>query len=214
MSRKFIVAAVGTANTGKTTFKKDVLERFSSDSTYDPFTTNEIDYREKIESEGLQINRNGNLRSQKIIFECLADSVIQAVKDPKVTNFISDRSVIDAYVYTRYLHENNPDSGISERDLVEMRSQMEHFARLYDRIILFRMRDCENVKVVDDKFRDTDLGFRKRIDEIFQETVTDLHYKGVCEYTNLVRGTRNERIDTFSWMFSQFPPLFVRRNVG
>ena len=214
MSRKFIVAAIGTANTGKTTFKKDVIERFSSDGTYEPFATNEIDYRDKIKSEGLQINRNGNLRSQKIIFECLADSVIQAVKDRSVTNFISDRSVIDAFVYTRYLHENNPESGISEFDLLEMKSQMEHFVGLYDRIILFRMKDCQNVKVVDDRFRDTDFEFRKRIDEIFQETVMDLHYKGLCEYTNLVRGSRDERVGSFIGMFSQFPPMFVRRNVG
>ena len=211
MSGKFIVAAIGTANTGKSTFKEDVIERFSSSETFCPFTTNEIDYREKIRSEGLQINRNGNLRSQKIIFGCLADSVIQAVRDPEVTNFISDRSVIDAYVYTRYLMENSPESGITEKDLFEMRCQMEHVVRLYDRIILFRMRDCGNVKVVDDNFRDTDYGFRKRIDEIFQETVTDLNYKGFCDYTNLIRGSREERVDSFVSMFSQFPPLFAKK---
>lgn len=211
MSRKFIVAAVGTANTGKTTFKKDVLERFSSDPTFDPFTTNEIDYREKIKAEGLQINRNGNLRSQKIIFDTLAESVVKAVMDPAVTNFISDRSVIDAYVYTRYLAEHNPDSGITEKDLVEMRSAMEHVVRLYDRIVYFRMADCRDIAVVDDRFRDTDLGFRTEIDRIFNDVITDLSYKGCCEYTRGIIGSREERVEAFTRMFSQFPPLFVKR---
>lgn len=211
MSRKFIVAAVGTANTGKTTFKKDVIARFESLPEYDPFTTNEIDYREKIKAEGLQINRNGNLRSQKIIFDCLADSVIQAVKDPNVTNFISDRSVIDAYVYTKYLMEHNPESGITQEDLDEMRSRMEHLVRLYDKIVLFRMKDCREIAVVDDQFRDTDLTFRTEIDGIFSDVVMDLHYKGLCSYTRSIVGSREERVDSFIREFSMFPPLFAKR---
>lgn len=211
MSRKFIVAAVGTANTGKTTFKKDVIERFSADPSFEPFTTNEIDYRDKIRSEGLQINRNGNLRSQKIIFDTLAESVVAATMDPFVTNFISDRSVVDAYVYTRYLMEHNPDSGITEKDLVEMRSKMEHVVRLYDRLILFRMTDCRDIAVVDDRFRDTDLNFRTEIDRLFNDVITDLSYRGFCQYTRGIVGNREERVETFTRMFSQFPPLLVKR---
>lgn len=204
MAKKFIVAVVGTANTGKTTFKNDLIRSFSSDPEFDPFTTNEVDYREKILKEGLKINREGNLRSQKIIFDCLADSLVQAVKDPSVTNFISDRSVIDAYVYTEYLKEHNPDSGITEKDLAAMRSSMIAFSKMYDRIIYFPLSECSDIKVVDDKFRDTDYWFRLQIDRIFNSTLTLLECIGACHSVRDITGSRKERVSKFRERFGCF----------
>lgn len=211
MAKKFIVAVIGTANTGKTTFKNDVIERFASDETFFPFTTNEIDYREKIKAEGLQINRNGNLRSQKIIFDCLAESVVKAAGDPSVRNFISDRSVIDAYVYTKYLMEHNPESGITRGDLSDMMRSLEYFVRLYDTIIFFPLEDCQDVKVVDDNFRDTDLSFRTEIDRIFRNVLDDLLRRGHCRYVDAIKGSREERVRRFVDSFSFYPPLLAER---
>lgn len=73
MHQKFIIAVCGTQNTGKSTFVKDLIAYYENNMLVMPFKTNNVDYRQKIESAGLKINRDGNLESQKIIFDCLLD---------------------------------------------------------------------------------------------------------------------------------------------
>ena len=61
---KLVIGVIGTQNTGKSTFIKDILEKFKG--TAMEFQTVGCDYRKKIEERGLKINREGNLESQKI----------------------------------------------------------------------------------------------------------------------------------------------------
>ena len=51
MNNKFIVGVIGTQNTGKSTFIKDILEKFKG--TEMEFKTVGCDYRKKIEERGL-----------------------------------------------------------------------------------------------------------------------------------------------------------------
>lgn len=193
MKNKYLIAVVGTQNTGKTTFIKDLMDYYSNNSLFHPFSTNTVDYRKKIEDEGLEINRNGNLRCQKIIFNCLAQSVFEAVMDDNVTNFVSDRSVIDAYVYTKYLYFHKPELGITQDDLDCMYEKLKKIVKLYDQIIYIPLKECGDVKVVDDKFRDTDLEYRRTIDELFNSVLMDLNLR----VENRIHGNRNERLMRF-----------------
>lgn len=51
MNNKLVVGVIGTQNTGKSTFIKDILEKFKG--TEMEFKTVGCDYRKKIEERGL-----------------------------------------------------------------------------------------------------------------------------------------------------------------
>ena len=51
MGRKLVIGVIGTQNTGKSTFIKDILEKFKR--TEMEFKTVGCDYRKKIEERGL-----------------------------------------------------------------------------------------------------------------------------------------------------------------
>ena len=192
---KYAIAVIGTQNTGKSSFIKDLIRYYENNTLVHPFVTSEIDYRKKIEQEGLSINQKGNLKCQKIIFDTLTEQLVKAINDDSVLNFVSDRSPIDAYVYTVWLKENNPDSGITDNDLEIMFDKLMRFIHLYDDIIFIDLDRCDNVKVVDDKFRDTDPKFRKEIDKIFKKTILSLHLSG--KVNSIIFGSREERIEEF-----------------
>ena len=192
---KYAMAVIGTQNTGKSSFIKDLIKYYENNTLVKPFVTSEIDYRKKIEQEGLSINQKGNLRCQKIIFDTLTEQLVKAINDDSVSNFVSDRSPIDAYVYTVWLKENNPDSGITDNDLEIMFDKLNRFIHLYDDIIFIDLDRCKDIKIVDDKFRDTDPKFREEIDKIFKKTILNLHLAGKAN--SVIFGTREERIEEF-----------------
>ena len=162
---------------------KDVLEKFKG--TPMEFQTVGCDYRKKIEEKGLKINREGNLESQKIIFDTLVEQldIIDKMSDGC---YLTDRSPIDAYVYTRYLKAHNPGLGITEGDLQS--------------IVFLDLDKCGNVVVVDDKFRDTNLEYRQEIDWLFKDTLLKLVLSGVLpsdKLSDAISGTRDERLSKF-----------------
>ena len=114
MNNKFIVGVMGTQNTGKSTFIQDILYEFSETSMQ--FRTVGCDYRKKIEEKGLRINRTGNLMSQRIIMDTLLEQLDIIGKMPD-GNYITDRTPLDAYVYTIYLQRHRPELGITEQNL-------------------------------------------------------------------------------------------------
>ena len=79
---QLIVGVVGTQNTGKSTFIQDVRNATAYRANEsNRFVTVGVDYRKKIADLGLQINRNGNIESQNIIFDCLVgESIDKAVE--------------------------------------------------------------------------------------------------------------------------------------
>ena len=123
------------------------------------------------------------------------EQLVKAINDDSVSNFVSDRSPIDAYVYTVWLKENNPDSGITDNDLEIMFDKLSRFINLYDDIIFIDLDRCKDIKIVDDKFRDTDPKFREEIDKIFKKTILNLRLGG--KSNSIIFGTREERIEEF-----------------
>lgn len=196
MNGKLTIGVVGTQNTGKSTFIKDVLEKFKG--TPMEFKTVGCDYRKKIEKRGLKINREGNLESQTIIFDTLVEQldIIDGIPNGC---YLTDRSPIDAYVYTKYLKEHNPSLGITNDDLQSMFNRLCMEIGRYDKIVFLDLDNCANVEVVDDKFRDTNLAYRREIDMLFKETLLKLVCSGelLGKICNSIYGTRDERIARF-----------------
>ena len=197
MDGKFVVGVIGTQNTGKSTFIKDILEKFKG--TPLEFKTVGCDYRKKIEERGLKINREGNLESQKIIFDTLVEQLHVIDKMPDGC-YLTDRSPIDAYVYTRYLKAHNPGLGITEDDLQNMFNKLCLEIGRYDKIVFLDLDKCCNVGVVNDKFRDTNLEYRQEIDWLFKDTLLKLVLGGILpasKVSDSVYGTRDERLSKF-----------------
>ena len=197
MDGKLTIGVIGTQNTGKSTFIKDILERFKG--TAMEFKTVGCDYRKKIEERGLKINRNGNLESQKIIFNTLVEQ-LDIINGMPNGCYLTDRTPIDAYVYTKYLKEHKPESGITDDDLEAMFSKLCCEIGRYDKIVFLDLDRCCNVVVVDDKFRDTNLEYRREIDWLFKDTLLKLVLSGVLpasKVSDSISGTRDERIGKF-----------------
>ena len=190
---KYLVTVIGSQNTGKSTFISDIIKKYENNSIYEPFVTDKCDYRKVIEEKNLSINREGNIESQRIIFNCLADQVINSIRNPLYKNVIFDRSPIDALVYTMYLYDQHK---VTKEDIKQMSYEMNKYSSLYDTIIYIPLSKCEDIKVVDDKFRDTDLEYRRYVDMLFQKALVFLDrdtYGKVIE----IYGTREERVERF-----------------
>lgn len=199
---KCLIGVLGTQNTGKSTFIGDVRKRYQG-------TDNEInqvgcDYRKKIEEAGLSINRNGNLLCQQVIMETLLDQICIISNSPS-GNYIMDRTPIDAYVYTVYLARHNPELGITSTDLDDMFVRVIASIGSYDKLIYIDLDKCDNVVVVDDKFRDTNIEYRKEIDSIFKEVLNKLGTINPLQFNDIlvsdIYGSREERVEKFVKMF-------------
>ena len=190
---KYLVTVIGSQNTGKSTFISDIIKKYENNPIFEPFVTDKCDYRKVIEEKNLSINREGNIESQRIIFNCLADQVINSIRNPLYKNVIFDRSPIDALVYTMYLYDQHK---VTKEDIKQMSYEMNKYSSLYDTIIYIPLSKCEDIKVVDDKFRDTDLEYRRYVDMLFQKALVFLDrdtYGKVIE----IYGTREERVERF-----------------
>lgn len=112
-------------------------------------------------------------------------------------NYIMDRTPIDAYVYTFYLYVYKPELGITAEDMDEMFEMVRSSVSKYDKLIYFDLDKCGNVKVVDDRFRDTDIEYRKKIDEIFRMVLCSLRNELEGRLVSDICGDRKERVDGF-----------------
>lgn len=194
---QLIVGVVGTQNTGKSTFIQDVRNATAYRANEsNRFVTVGVDYRKKIADLGLQINRNGNIESQNIIFDCLVESIDKAVESTNYNRIIMDRTPIDAYVYTLWLLHNK-GANITNEILSNMYKRMMYYSKMLDCIVYIPLSKCDDVAVVDSKFRDTNLEYREQIDGLFQTTLDEItSHKKKIEVIE-VYGTRDARVDMF-----------------
>lgn len=192
---RFTIGVLGTQNTGKSTFIRDIRKRY--DGTSNDILQVGTDYREKITEKGLTINRNGSLECQKVIMDTLLEQLDIIGKSPVGKNYIMDRTPIDAYVYTYYLYKHKPELGITPEDIHDMFLKAESSIGKYDILILLDLDKCDNVKVVDDRFRDTNIEYRKEIDRIFKEFIDSTRQKSKGILISDICGDREERIRKF-----------------
>lgn len=182
-----LISVIGTQCVGKSTFISDFVNE------YKDFITPEIDYRTLIQEKNLKFNREGNMYSQKTIFEFILEQT-EKCSLQKDNNYILDRSIIDAYVYTYWLYKNVDTSttNITQEHISDMYNILSKKVDLYDYFIYIPLTLNDHVAIVDDKFRDTNEEFRKDVDNIFSSTVKMLPISN-----KLIRiyGTRSDRIE-------------------
>lgn len=187
-----IVGVLGTQNVGKTTFVDDVV---ANGGGWSLFGRN---YRDVIASQHLKINRDGDERSQKVIHGMLVQNVADAIAEGNRRLLIMDRTPVDSFVYTKYLAKRGR---VSEATLKEMESQMMTCAGFFDWLVYIPLCMCDDVKVVDDRFRDTDLDYRREIDGLMMDALHEIFSCRKCDGNPrmmIVYGTREERVRRFS----------------
>jgi uridine kinase len=96
-----LVSIIGTQCIGKSTFIKDFV------NTNPKFILPNIDYRKIIEKNNLQLNRDGNYRSQKCLFDFMKQQLLELAKNKDVY-YIIDRSLVDVIAYSMWLYDNKP----------------------------------------------------------------------------------------------------------
>lgn len=194
-SNSLIVGIVGTANTGKTTLIKDVVNSENNERNRDyQWTLYGKDYRKIIEEKGLKINREGNEECQQIIHDTLLQNIIDASNESFHKRMIMDRTILDSFAYT-YWHYRYGNASIKTETLNKMWQQVVKFSKLYTRILYIPLCFCKDVKVVDDKFRDTNSEYRSQIDKIFEAEFLSLSRNG--SRMDVIYGNREERVKKF-----------------
>lgn len=181
-----VLSVIGTQCVGKSTFLKDFAKE------YPDFITPEIDYRKIILEQNLQINRNGNYRSQKILFDFLLNQTIKCAEDYN-NDYILDRSLLDVLVYSYWLFDNKPAAGFNQDNIRDMEKTLIKNIHLYDSLIYIPLSSNLHVKIENDHFRDTNEQYRKDIDDIFNEAL-----QVIVPYIPMniisISGTREQRL--------------------
>lgn len=196
MTGKKIAGVFGTQNVGKTTFVRDLVD--ATEGRQESWKVFGSDYRKEIGRQGLSINRNGTEESQMTIHGILLQNVVDAVSDMKCDRIIMDRTPVDSYAYTMW-HNRFGNGKISDETLNMMEQQVFRFCRMFDYLFYIPLDKCEDVEVVDDKFRDTNLEYRKQIDMIMGELYNRLSATGVLSnvFVMCLFGSRQKRVDRF-----------------
>jgi nicotinamide riboside kinase len=170
------IAIIGAQCTGKTTLIEAIRNQAILPIQY-KYTSEVV--RSLVKSHNIKINQDGDFRSQLLVFQAHWRNVL------KFDWMVTDRSCIDAWVYTLYNHSKGFFS-VAEMDSLE-RLFNKTVAR-YDKIFYLPVE----VPLVSDDFRSMNDGFRQEIDNLF---FFILHHNKI-QYTPLV-GTVDTRVKTF-----------------
>lgn len=180
-----LITVIGTQCVGKTTFIKDFLNEYKN------FRQPDVDYRKLILEKRLKLNREGDYFSQNTLFNFISDQTVNYYLLSSMNcDYIFDRSVIDVVAYSKWLCENNNKSGFSLNKYEYMEQYAIKYSNMYDLIIYIPLEKNNHVKIVDDKFRDTDEEYRKQIDNNFRYLLKKYNNKNIVE----ICGSRTERI--------------------
>lgn len=190
-----VISAIGTQCIGKSTFIKDFIAANSK------FILPDINYRKVIEKNNLRLNRDGNYRSQRYLFDFMQDQVIELAKD-KNKFYIVDRSLIDVVAYSMWLYENKPEV-FTEDQMCRMFVELFDHVKNYDFVIYIPLNMCNNVTIEDDKFRDTNIEYREYVDNNFKY-ILNTYSKALPEIVTIY-GNRTERVDMLK---KKIPSIF------
>ena len=144
------IALIGTHGTGKTTLAYELTAELKKQGINATMCT------EVARRCPLPINRKGDFHSQLWIFVTQIKEEIEAEKDYEFV--VCDRSVLDTYVYTRYL--------LTEADTERIWALAKEHLKTYD--LLFRMPIIDGY-MAQDGVRDTDKRFQQDIDAMMNE---------------------------------------------
>ena len=149
------IAFSGTANSGKTTLLKSFL------SAWPQYKTPPKTYRDLLVDEKFAHSSKSTVMTQFSILDFMVKQMKEYTKDDKV---VYDRCPLDNLVYTMWCY----DKGIEgfDTDFVNMAAYMTRES-MRDLDIIFLLKYDDQIKIVDDGVRDTDVTYIKEIDALF-----------------------------------------------
>jgi len=179
MKKDLRVSLSGTHCTGKTT----LLEEIRKDEFFRNHNYVILDGpTRQLKDQGFPINNDDKQKYDNTQLMCsYIDATNLTTWKGKV---ISDRCLLDTYIYTKYLYENRL---VSRPTFLAISSFWECAAEKYDLIILPSPKDVE---LVGDKYRNEDKKFRDRIWKLFQEELELSRVK-----YHIIEGTTKQRMD-------------------
>ena len=174
------ISFTGAQSTGKTTLLNICKKQYPNFVYVD-----EVTRRIKRE-RGIDINNTAN-NYDNTQMEMIKDHLQNIKIDDKQNKVILDRCIYDGFVYTRYLYELGKVSVRVYNYAYRVFRENRH---KYD-IVFYT--DPEDVKLVNDGVRSTDIDFRNRIIEIYKEF--NIYFE-----SNIfkISGTVNERWNTIN----------------
>lgn len=138
-------------------------------------------------SLGLAINEQGNDNTQMLI-------AMRHIYNLRMhRSFITDRTILDCYVYSKWLFRNNQ---ISYACLDEIGRIFKEIKLDYTHLFYIK----PEFKIENDGVRSTDEVFQKQIVELFEDTLFEHYYDD--EYT-ILTGTVEDRVTQFREAFKR-----------
>ena len=169
------ISFTGAQSTGKTTLLNLCKERYPNFIYVDEVT------RRIKRDKGVEINNTAD-NYDKTQIEIIKDHLRNIKIDDKRNKVILDRCIYDGFFYTRYLYEQNKVSVEVYNYAYKIFRENRH---KYD-VIFYT--DPVDVKLINDGVRSTDIDFRNRIIEFYNEYNIDFDANVVK-----ISGTVSER---------------------
>ena len=164
------ISLSGAQCTGKSTLMKALREEFPDNYVF----FDEV-VRKLVKEEGIKINKDFDFDSQHSI-------MTKHIKNMDRINFVTDRGLLDSFVYAYYGHE---EGKFSKNDFRIFEFLFTTFIREYDHIFYLPIE----FELEDDGFRSIDNEFRNKIDKLFKELLEKYN----VEHT-ILEGNVKERI--------------------
>ena len=174
------IAFTGAQGTGKTTLLNMLKHQPNIQYKYE--FIDEITRR--MLKKGLQINEQGDNTTQLLI-------VNEHIKNTLYTDCVLDRCILDGFVYTTWLYDNNKVKGWVYQYSKQV---FYHYKDSYDYIFYIKPEfDIEN-----DGVRSNNIRFRDEISALFETYIHEINVPIIT-----LTGTAEERIktinDTVKW---------------
>lgn len=147
------IAVMGTACMGKSTFVADFLKKWPM------YRTNNQKYSN---IKDIKLNEQGTEESQMKVLNFIVDQIIS---EPKDSNIILDRCVLDNLVYTTWLGMNGKVSDTFVKKTMDI---VRETLVLYDVIFFFPITKYSPVSLVNKEHRSVDPKYREEIDVLFK----------------------------------------------
>ena len=166
-----IYSFTGAQSTGKTTLLKLCKDRHKNFKYVDEVTR-------KIHRSGNEINNTASNYNETQLLIC--EDHLRNIR--LNGNYLLDRCIVDGYVYTRYLFEQEK---VNVKTYYSAKSLLDCYVNKYAKIFY---TDPVDVKLVDDGIRSIDKEFRDNIVDIYKTI-------GIENFDNVIKlsGTVEER---------------------
>jgi len=173
------IVITGAQSTGKSTLLNYIKKSELRDAKLKGFSFID-ELTRQLKESGIVINENGNNLTQLLT----VTTHIQNIVKP---NFISDRCILDALVYTAWMHE---EGKVDDWVLEFAKQSCRVILKEYSHIFYLR----PEFDLVDDGVRSSNIQFRDKITDLFEEYITNYNIESKVI---VLTGTVEERYKQF-----------------